>query len=518
MFAPANDFNTFLKNRFTTHGKRTALNADGKAINYEDLLAGSSRLANAFIRAGIRRNARIGMLIPNSIEYVVTELAIYFSGGTKVALNTMLRETDIEYILNDSSAEIMVVDHQYLPIIENVKDKLTTVRQIVVLNGPENQPEEYVDWHAFKDSESADFPEVGNVPDDMTTIQYTGGTTGEPKGVIYTRERTLLTLSSIIIDADVHHDEKILVTTPLPHAAWLYTYTGLIMGAEIFIEEKFDLETVVRHIEENRITFLSLVPTIIYRLLDYLEGKDIDVSSIRTIQYGTAPITAERLKQGLERFGPVFTQIYGLSETQSAATWLRKDDHLKGGKLLRSCGKPAYFSAVKIVDDEGNEVPAGEPGEILVKAVTNMTGYLNKPEKTKEALTEDGWLHTGDVGSKDEDGYIYLLDRKKDMIISGGMNVYSSEVENALQLHPAIRQVAVIGVPDEDWGEAVHAFVILKDTITDEELVRFSKDNMSKYKVPKAFHIVDEFPLTNYGKVDKKALREPFWKVKERQI
>lgn len=513
--------NDLLNNLFVNHAERTAVHFHSQSLTYRKLHKQANRVAHGLIRYGVKNNTRVALLLSNTPEYLVSELGIFFAGGTKVPLNNMLKENDILYILNDSDSEVLIVEEQFFPIIKNIQMELPKLKTIIGVGSKEKLPDQFISWESFQKNESEALLEVPTKPTDLSLILYTGGTTGKPKGVVHTHQGTVLTFLSIILETNMREDEKILLTTPLPHAAGLYLYAGLVKGAQIYIESKFDTENVLQHIEKNKITFLSAVPTTLYRLFDFMEDKEIDVSSIRTIQYGTAPITAARLRQGLEMFGQVFLQIYGLTETQSAATWLKKYDHRIDGedaKILQSCGKSTIMSRIKIVDENGHEVSRGVEGEITVKALTNMIGYHKLPEKTAETL-KDGWLHTGDVGVMDEKGYLYLLDRKKDMIISGGMNVYSSEVENVIQKHPDVRQVAVIGVPDKDWGEAVTAFIIPKNNqLNVENVMQYCKTNLSKYKVPKSIQIVEEFPLTNYGKVDKKVLREPYWELADRRI
>ncbi|WP_394121434.1 AMP-binding protein [Planococcus donghaensis] len=512
--------NELAKRSLVNHAGKTALHVDGASYTYKELHLAANRTAQAFKGYGVGHQSRVGLLLPNCYEYVVSEAAIYLAGATKIALNSMVSKNDVNYILADAEVELLIVHEFYLPVVEQLRSRLPKLHTIIVV-GTKNTKKELVSWEDFQAAGSDEELTVKTSSSDFSFILYTGGTTGKPKGVVHTYETTSLTFTSIIIEANIQSDEKILVTTPLPHAAGLYTWAGLIRGAEIFIEDKFEVETVLRHIEKNRITYLSLVPTILYRLLDSLEGRQIDVSSIRTIQYGTAPITAERLKQGLEVFGQVFLQIYGLTETQSAATWLKKEFHSAEAEyshLLKSCGRSTIFSQVKVVDETGEEVASGDEGEVVVKAFTNMAGYLNQPEKTAETL-KDGWLHTGDVGKMDEQGFLYLLDRAKDMMISGGMNVYSSEVENVIQEHPDVAQAAVIGVPDADWGEAVTAFVTAKNGSLDiDEVMAICKAQLSKYKSPKTIHLVDALPLTSYGKIDKKKLREPYWELADRRI
>jgi fatty-acyl-CoA synthase len=513
--------NDFFNNLFQNHGDRLAVHFQNQSFTYRELHKQANRVAHGLIKCGVKNNTRVALLLSNTPEYLISELGIFFAGGTKVPLNNMLGENEILYILNDSDAEVLIVEEQFFSIIKNIQKELPKMKTIVGVGRKEHLPSPFISWESFQANEPEAMLTVSTCPTDLSLILYTGGTTGKPKGVMHNHQGTVLTSLSMAIETTMQEDEKILLTTPLPHAAGLYLYAGMVKGAQIYIESKFDPENVLEHIEKNKITFLSTVPTTLYRLFDFMEDKKFDVSSIRTIQYGTAPIAADRLRQGLEMFGQVFLQIYGLTETQSAATWLKKADHRTDEeyqKILQSCGKSTIMSRIKIVDEQGNEVCRGEEGEIIVKALTNLIGYHKLPEKTVETI-KDGWLHTGDVGVMDEKGYVYLLDRKKDMIISGGMNVYSSEVENVIQKHPDVRQVAVIGIPDKDWGEAVTAFIIPKKTpINAENIMQYCKNNLSKYKVPKAINIVEVLPLTHYGKVDKKALRAPYWEIASRKI
>lgn len=513
--------NDLLKNVLHNHGEKIALNFGSKKMTYKELYRTANRVAHALNECGVKNNTRVALLMSNSLEFVISELGIYLAGGTLVPLNDMLGEQEIRYILKDSEANVVIVGEPFFDIINNIHSELPYLSTIMGVASNNPTPDNFITRESFQSNKIESALELPVSPDDMSKILYTGGTTGNPKGVVYSHQTTFLTILSIIQDANIQDDEKILLTTPLPHAAGLYLLAGLVKGAEIFIESKFDVELVLEHIEKNKITFLSLVPTTLYRIIDFMEGKDFDVSSIRTIQYGTAPITVERLKQGLEIFGQVFTQIYGLTETQSAATWLKKRDHRtedEYSNLLLSCGKSTAFSRIKIVDENGNELPFGEVGEITVKSLTNMIRYHNKHVETAQTL-KDGWLYTGDMGMMDEKGYLYLLDRKKDMIISGGMNVYSTEVENVIQKHPDVRQVSVIGIPDNDWGEAVTAFIIPKNNnLTVESIQDYCKKELSKYKRPKVIHIVDSLPMTPYGKIDKKVLRAPYWELSTRQI
>ncbi|MEC5424805.1 AMP-binding protein [Virgibacillus sp. C22-A2] len=514
--------NELFTNSFRNHGEKTALHFGSQKMTYRELHRAANQVAHALIEHGVERNTRVALLLSNSLEYVASELGIYFSGGTLVPMNDMLSEKDIYHILKDSGAKVLLVGEQFFSNIEHIKSDLPELTTIVgITNSEKTTSTNFITWDDFQSSQPDHDIDISITPENNSKIIYSGGTSGLPKGVVDSHKTTFLTYISMMDEVNIREDEKILLMTPLPHAAGLYLMAGLVRGAEVFIESKFDTKLLLEHIEKNKITFLSLVPTMIYRVLDFMEGKNVDVSSIRTIQYGTAPITVGRLRQALDIFGQVFIQAYGQQETQNVVTWLKKEDHRTDEEyshLLSSCGKSTFFSRIKIVDGNGCEVSRGVKGEIAVKSLTNMIRYHNMPIETAETL-KDGWVYTGDMGVMDEKGYLYLLDRKKDMIISGGMNVYSSEVENVIQEHHGVRQVAVIGIPDSDWGEAVTAFIIPKnESVTVEDIQEYCNQTLSKYKKPKVIHLVESLPLTPYGKVDKKVIRAPYWDSAVRQI
>jgi fatty-acyl-CoA synthase len=449
-------------------------------------------------------------------------MGIIQAGATKVPLNDMLGEKEISYILKNSNAEVVIVGRNFFDVLNKIKNDLPELRKIVGIAPVDQCPDGFISWEDFQANEPETDVDVQVSSENLALIMYTGGTTGLPKGVVHTQENIVMNLFSHIIELCLQDDERILLTSPLPHSAGFLLSAGLIKGAVHFIERKFDPQGILDHLEKNRITLTFMVPTMIYRVMDQIQGRKYDFSSLRTIIYGAAPITVERLKQGLEIFGPVFVQLFGQSEAPNFITRLKKSDHSidpSYEKRLRSCGQPVAMSQVKIVDEEGNEVPRGVEGEIIAWTPYNMIGYHQAPDKTAETL-KDGWVYTGDVGMMDEDGYIYLLDRKKDMIISGGMNVYTSEVENVIQKHPGVSQVAVIGVPHHDWGEAVMAIIVPnpQNPPTIDSILEHCNENLSKYKRPKEIKFVDSLPLTPYGKIDKKALRKPFWEFAERNI
>lgn len=514
--------NSLFREALQKHSNKIALHCEGRVFTYSELFKSANRVAHSLIRHGVKPNTPVALLMSNCPEYVISDMGLIQAGGTKIPLNDMLGEKEISYILKDSGAEIAFVGQQFLTIVENIRADLPKLKTVVAICPTEQCPPGFVSWEQFQSEESSEVVDVEVNPQDLALIIYTGGTTGLPKGVVHTQENIVINFFSHVIELGLLDDEKILLTSPLPHSAGFILSAGLLKGAEHFVEQKFDPQTILESISLNQITLTFMVPTMIYRVMDQIQGRQYDFQSLRTIVYGAAPITMERLKQGLEIFGPVFLQLFGQSEAPNFITRLKKTDHSLDSsqiKRLRSCGQPTLMAQVKVVDVDGNELPRGQVGEITAKTPYNMIGYHQLPEKTAETI-KDGWLFTGDIGKMDEDGYVYLLDRSKDMIISGGMNVYTTEVENVIQQHPGVSQVSVIGVPHTDWGETVFAIIVPhKANQPDKnEIFELCSRDLSKYKSPKEIVFVDSLPLTPYGKIDKKVLRQAYWEGSERNI
>jgi fatty-acyl-CoA synthase/long-chain acyl-CoA synthetase len=372
-------------------------------------------------------------------------------------------------------------------------------------------------WADVLAGASGELPAADIAPHDVGVMMYTGGTTGRPKGVVHVQESLTLNLLAHRVETEIRSDDRLLLSSPLPHSAGFLLQTALTAGAVTYLERRFDATQVLRAIEELGVSYLFMVPTMIYRLLDRAAELPGDYSSLRTVLYGAAPISPERLDEALARFGPVFMQLYGQSEAPNFITRLPREAHTtdpESAQLLRSCGQPAMLAEVRIIDDEGRDCPPGIEGEVVARTAYTMVGYHNLPEASSKSL-RDGWLHTGDIGYLDEKRFLYLLDRKTDMIISGGMNVYCGEVEAVVREVSGIAQVAVVGIPHPDWGEAVVAFVVPNGDEPYDEVIleKHCRARLSAYKRPKAIRRVETLPLTVYGKVDKKALRStwPGW-------
>jgi fatty-acyl-CoA synthase/long-chain acyl-CoA synthetase len=501
---------------------RVAIMIDGEAYSYRELNERSNAVANALVARGIEPGNRVALMTSNCLGYVIADLAVLKTGAVKLPLNDMLTEEEFEYMISDSRAGTVIAGSSFTDTLASLVDTVDTVERGVVIETESNRFESLADLEADGD-ESAP-PDVSLTPADPVGHFYTGGTTGKPKGVIHSHDNFLQNIYAHIMELDMTGSDTLLLMTPLPHSAGLFLWASMLLGSTTVIRSGFEPDQALQDIEDHGVTWTFLVPTMIYTILDHDNLADADTSSLETLVYGAAPMTPIRLREGLEEFGTVFTQFYGQTEVPNLITVLGKEEHriaAEEGKehRLGSAGQPALMADVKIIDTEtGEPQPTAAEGEIIATAPYVMDEYWERPEETVETV-EDGWVHTGDVGRMDEAGYVYLLDRKSNMIISGGMNVYSTNVEEKLIEHPGINQVAVIGIPDKKWGEAVTAIIVPSDDdITADVIHEFADEKLADYKRPKRIEFRGELPKTPYGKIDKKALRQPFWDEIDRDI
>jgi fatty-acyl-CoA synthase/long-chain acyl-CoA synthetase len=504
------------------YADRVAVRVDGEAYTYGELDERSNAVANALVARGIEPGDRVALMMSNGLGYVVADLALLKTGAVKLPLNDMLTEDEFEYMLSDSRAGTVIAGPAFVDTLASLVDAVDTVERGFVIDTDHDRFDSLADLEAEGDSSTA--PDVTVAPEDPAGHFYTGGTTGDPKGVVHSHDNFLKNMYAHIAELEMSGGDTLLLMTPLPHSAGAFLWAALLVGAESVIRPGFDPGQALADIEAHDVTWTFLVPTMIYTVLDHPDLATTDTSSLETLVYGAAPMTPARLREGLDEFGTVFTQFYGQTEVPNLITVLGKEEHRIAAEegeeqRLGSAGQPTLMADVKIVDTEtGERQPRGSEGEIMATAPYVMDEYWELPEKTAETV-EDGWVHTGDVGKRDEDGYVYLLDRKSNMIISGGMNVYSTDVEDVLVTHPGVSQVAVIGVPDEKWGEAVTAIVVPEDEdLTAAAIHEFADAELADYKRPKQVAFREELPQTPYGKIDKKALREPYWEESDRDI
>jgi acyl-CoA synthetase (AMP-forming)/AMP-acid ligase II len=482
-------------------------------------------LADSFRKQGFKNGDRVAILMPNCPEVMFLDYAATKVGLVCTPLAAYLQLKDVVYILEDTGAQTIIYSNTFKEMVANAKAKVPAIQRVICSSDdPDSLPEGELHLETLMEEGHVTGAPADIKPDDLYIIIYSGGTTGVPKGIVHTHRTWAETMVITAMEMGTERNEVFLATTPLTHGARVYIIPVLLRGGSVVIQQGFDLKRWLETVEKEKVNSTFVVPAMILVLLGYPELKDYDTSSLSNVIYGAAPIAPEKLKEAVRTFGPVFTQSYGQTEVPVAISILSREDHVLDGTELdeqrfASCGRPSLLMEVRLVGEDGKQVPPGEPGEIVVRSPNTMVGYLNKPEITAQTL-KDGWLHTGDIARQDEYGYLYLVDRKKDMIVSGGFNVYPKEVEDTLSEHPAVAAVAVIGVPHEKWGESVKAVVVKKPgmDVTEEELIAFCKEKRGSVMSPKTVDFVEEILKTPLGKPDKKNIRKPYWEGQDRQI
>jgi len=477
-----------------------------------------ARLAAGLKHLGVELGDRVAMLSLNSDRYHEYLLATWWIGAVVNPINIRWSPAEIAYSLEDSGTEVLLIDDTFLPALDAIRAAAPGVSTVVHCgDGP--TPEGTVAFESLLEHGTVEDLRHGGA--ELAGIFYTGGTTGFPKGVMLSHDNLLVSAIGSCASGDfVVSGGRLLHAAPMFHLADLAAWTARNqMGGSHVIVPMFTPDGVLAAIEKHRPTDALLVPTMIQMLVDSPGIKEVDVSSLQKVIYGASPIS-EALLERVERVLPdvALTQAYGMTELAPVATMLTPEDH-QNPALRRSAGRAVPHAEVRIVDENDNEVPRGTVGEIVVRGGHVMLGYWNKPEETAAALI-DGWMHTGDGGRMDERGYVFVVDRIKDMIVSGGENVYSAEVENAVAQHPAVAACAVIGVPDDEWGERVHAVVVLAPggTIELDDLREHTKTLIAGYKAPRSFEVVEALPLSGAGKVLKRELRAKHWSGVERAV
>ncbi|ASK35635.1 long-chain-fatty-acid--CoA ligase [Alloalcanivorax mobilis] len=471
-------------------------------------------LAGVLRGLGVGEGDRVGILALNSDRYIEAIFAALWAGGVFNTVNIRWSAAEIAYSLDDCDTRLLLVDDEFVPLLAEVRQRSRSLNTVIYI-GERHCPPDALDYRQLMDA-GEPVEDAGRGGDDLAGVLYTGGTTGAPKGVMLSHANLYSCSFGAILD-ECRRDRVIgLHSAPFFHVAGvgLILQLALRQGTHVVLP-RFEERAVLEAIQSEQVGETFLVPTMIRAVLNHPDFDQYDLSSLHTLLYGASPIDSTLLELALKKLpNACFQQLYGMTELSPVVAALpprcHSDPALKG--KLASAGRPAHMAEVRVVDEQDNELPRGEVGEIVARGPMVMKGYWNRPEQTAEALRH-GWMHTGDAGYMDADGYLFLVDRIKDMVVTGGENVYSVEVEDALLRQPAVAQCAVIGVPDDKWGERVHAVVVLKAGEPGDEsaLMEHCKSLIAAYKCPRSFEFVTELPLSGAGKILKYKLKEPHW-------
>lgn len=493
-----------------------------ESLSYRQFSHRVACLASVLRELGMQEGDRVGMLSLNGIHYAEYFYGVWWSGGVINPVNIRWSPKEVAYSLDDCDTRILFVDDAFAPMVPQLRKESSSL-QTVVFCGRGELPEGMLSYRSLLDK-AEPMEDVRRHGDDLAAIMYTGGTTGMPKGVMLSHGNLFANgLSAIATTSRSSTPERMLVVSPMFHVAGCgLTLQCMMRLTTAVILPMYDEIAVLQAIQDG-CTDVFLVPIMIQRLVDHPRFKEFDVTGLTLLGYGAAPIDAALLEHAMRVFpNAEFSQAYGMTELSPTIAVLPPQSHLPGpdqARMLRAAGRPVMIAEVKIVDDNDNEVPVGQVGEITARGPMVMQGYWNKPEETASAL-RNGWMHTGDLGYVDDTGLLFVVDRKKDMIVSGGENVYSAEVENALGKLEEVAMCAVIGVPDEKWGERVHAILVLQPgaELDEQAVIAHCREYIAGYKCPRSVEFRDELPVSAAGKLQKFQLREAYWAGRDRRV
>ncbi|MDY6906742.1 MAG: long-chain-fatty-acid--CoA ligase [Chloroflexota bacterium] len=500
---------------------RTAIVFEGKRTSFGELNERVNRLANALTGMGVGKGDRVAILQVNCSQYVEVYFAVAKVGAIFVPLNFRAKNEELVHMLNHSEASTVFIGERYVDMVNGMRSQIQGVKNLVSIESKQEGMLYYEDIIASASDDEV-FTDIGD--EDVTILMYTAGTTGLPKGVPLIHSSFSVYVMENVNPADPEVEETNLLTMPLYHVAGIQAMLAAVYGGRtIALMRQFEVNEWLDTVQSERANRAMLVPTMLKRVVDHPDFEKYDLTSLMVITYGAAPMPFEVIKKAISLMPWVnFINAFGQTETASTITTLGPEDHIIEGteeerqrklkRLSHSIGRAMSDVEIKIMDENGKDVPYGEVGEITARGPRVMSGYWKDAEKTAKTIDKGGWLHTGDMGYMDEEGYIYLAGRGDDLIIRAGENISPEEVENALYTHPAVEEVAVIGVPDPEWGQEPKAIVALKTgmTATAEELMEHCRQNLASFKRPRAVVFVDELPRTSTGKILKRVLREQY--------
>ena len=503
--------------RFEKTPKSIAHKFLDRETTYEELDIYSNQIANGLVKLGCKPDSRIAYYGKNSDYFFEFLIGTLKSNTVAVGVNWRLAPPEVSYVLNDSKSEVLFVGKEFYPIIDEILKDSPNIKKVIAVDGEHTEYEDYLSWR-----NSQSFTKTGLKSSDEDDILqlYTSGTTGHPKGVQLTNRNFAAANESI--DGIVPFEEGTtnLVCMPGYHVAGTnWGIWGYIFGCRNIIIADIDPGLILELIEQEKIRSTLFVPAVILFLISHPNAVTTDFSSLNFVLYGASPIADDTIIKAKEIMQCDLFQVYGLTETTGAITIMMPEDHDPKRGKLRSCGKALKGVELKVVDEDGNDLKTGEIGEVISKSDLNMKGYWNKPDATKESIV-DGWFYSGDAGYFDAEGYLFIHDRVKDMIVSGGENIYPAEVENALMSHDHILDAAVVGVPDDKWGESVKGFVVVGEnfSLSEDEIISYTRTQIAAYKCPKTIEFIKELPRNPSGKILRRELRDPYWEGIDRKV
>ncbi|ALS79491.1 long-chain fatty acid--CoA ligase [Planococcus sp. ANT_H30] len=497
---------TSLRQNAKRFSDKMAITCEGRSYTYQELNEEVNRLANGLLETGLQKGDKVSLFMKNSDYYVLAFFAVLKAGGVAVPVNYQLSSDESGYIFGQSDSRFIFCDAEFELVVAEEKAQASSLQQIIVHPAPDNN--DYLSWESVV-SENALEPSVEVFSTDDAEILYTSGTTGKPKGALFDHQRLANVSASFVFGVELKAEDRILHAVPLFHSVQLnlYLVTGILLGTSNVIVRDFEPVKAIQAINEFQVSVFFGLPDMYSALLQMPDADTVDVSSVTKCMYGADPIEADLVKQAMTFFGhQQFYNLCLLTEGGPGGVFLLPAQH---EYKVGSGGKPMYFTEVRVVDEEFRDVQPGTIGEFVIKGATVMKEYFKKPQETEEAF-QNGWLLTGDLATIDEDGFISLVDRKADRIISAGENIYSIEVEQVINSHPQVAEAATVGLPEEEWGEIVGVVIVPKqgETIDEEKLMDYFLEHLPGYKIPRKYRIADSLPRSGAGKIVKYKLRE----------